>query len=76
MKKLTKKELRERLQMLINTVNSDLYSTEQTIVDNETWSESDGDFIQLDRSARVILLDKKLNEDHIIKRLIELLSEV
>jgi hypothetical protein len=74
--KFTKKELREELQILINTVNFDSNNTDETLVSNEVWSETDNDWIQLDRASRVILLDKKIDENHLIRRLIEILDRV
>ena len=76
MKKLTKKELREELNTLINTVNFDCNTTDTALIDNEVWSETDNDYIKLDRAARVVLLDKKIDENHILKRLVDILNRV
>ncbi len=76
MKKLTKKELREELKILINTVSFDSNCTDTCLIDNEVWSENDNDFISIDRAARVILLDKKIDENHVMKRLIDILNRV
>ena len=60
-KKMTKTEQVEFLIGKLREVNGILYgqieSAEIDIVDNRTWSESDQEFLDLNREARVMALD-------------------
>ena len=62
----------ERLAALINTVENDISAYDSTIISNETYCEANGEFIQLDKSARSILVDAMRNHDHILRELCKL----
>ena len=75
-KKMSKKELKEAIQGLINTVVCDNNYTDNCLVYNQVWCDSDYDEIELDKSGRVILLKNKVDQEHLIRELIQLRESV
>ena len=76
MKKFTKKELREELKTIINTVDFDLNITNETIIDNYVYEDYSDYKVDLDKSARIVLMRAKQDQEHTLRRLIELLNGV
>ena len=76
MNKLTKKELKEQLQILLRTVYCDVESTERAFIDNKVYSLVEDEYVKLNKSGRALLLEKKSNEEFIVKRLHDILSRV
>jgi len=73
---MKKTELKDRLNCLTNTVWSDIEYTQEHLVDNEIWDESAQDTVNLDRTARLALLESISNLEYIQRKLRELSEEI
>ena len=69
---MNKDEITKGLSTIINTVNSDLQQYEQAFISGETYSDTNDCFVNLDETARIILLEAMRNHDHIMRELCKL----
>lgn len=74
--KMNKKELKEQLQSLLQVAYADREQSENAFLSNEVYSSHSDDWLELNESGRSLLSSKIVNEDYIIRRLIELIDKV
>lgn len=69
---MNKEEITKGLSTIINTVNGDLQQYEQAFISGEIYSDTNDCFVNLDETARIILLEAMRNHDHIMRELCKL----